>query len=193
LSGTAPSDPLPQLPGIRRGGQHLLEREPPAEFVEEWTQALARPETTAPGETLALLIFRIGAEWLALDVRFLVEVAVMRVIRRVPERTNRMLLGLVNIRGELQPCVALAELLGIETAGPAERLLIVGDPPRQWAFAVDEVAGVERLPAQGMGNIPSTVAHSLAHFSQGILGWEDKRVGYLNADTVFAALRERIG
>jgi chemotaxis-related protein WspD len=181
-------------PVFAAAGQHLLEREPPAEFVEEWTRALARPETAAPGETVAVLIFRIGAEWLALDVRFLVEVALMRVIRRVPERTNRMLLGLVNIRGELQPCVALTELLSIETAaGPGERLLIVGDPPRQWAFAVDEVAGVERLPLRGMGNIPSSVAHSRAHFSQGILCWDDKRIGYLTADRIFEALRKRIG
>jgi len=181
-------------PVFAAAAQHLFQREPPVEFVDEWTQALAREETAPPGDTVAVLIFRVGAEWLALDVRGLHEVSAMRVIHRVPERTNRMLLGLVNIRGELQLCVALAELLGIEvTTGSGERLLIAGDPPRQWAFAVDEVAGVQRLLVEGMSNIPSTVAHSLAHFSQGIFAWDGKRVGYLSGEKIAEFLRERIG
>ncbi len=175
-------------------GQQLFQREPPAESVEEWTAALAREEPAAASDTVAVLIFRLGTEWLALDVHCLVEVAQARVIRRVPQRTNRILLGLVNIRGELQLCVALTELLGIEVpAAPRDRLLIASDPPRQWAFAVDEVAGVHRLRMQAMGNIPSTVAHSLAHFALGVFTWNDKRVGYLSAEKISKSLRERIG
>ncbi len=178
-------------PVFAAAGQRLFQREPPAGCVDEWTESLAREEAPPTCDRVAVVIFRLGGEWLALDVGFLVEVAPMRVIRRVPQRTNRILLGLVNLRGELQLCVALAELLGIEVAaGPGERLLIAGDAPRQWAFAVDEVAGVHRLRMQAMGNTPSTVAHS--PFSLGVFSWESRRVGYLAADKIAAALSERI-
>ncbi len=180
-------------PVFAAAGQRLFQREPPAECVDEWTEALAREEAAPACERVAVVIFRLGAEWLALDVGFLVEVAPMRVVRRVPQRTNRLLLGLVNIRGELQLCVALAELLGIEVAaGSGERLLIAGDAPRQWAFVVNEVAGVHRMRPHVIGNAPSTVAHSPGPFSLGVFLWESKRVGYLSAERIAAALGERI-
>jgi chemotaxis-related protein WspD len=181
-------------PIFAAAGQHLFQREPPRECVEEWTQALAREDAPAHADKAAVLVFRIGEEWLALDVQSLVEVSEMRVVRRVPQRTDRMFLGLANIRGELQMCFALAELLGIEGAtGPHERLLIAEDPPRRWALAVDEVAGVQQLNAQELGNVPATVANGRAHFSQGIFSWDNKRVGHLASEQIFAALQKWIG
>ena len=162
-------------PVFAAAGQHLFQRAAPVECVEEWTEALARAEPAPASDTVAVLVFRLGAEWLALDVGSLVEVAEARVVRRVPQRTNRVLLGLVNIRGELQLCVALKELLGIEdAAGSGDRLLIAEAPPWRWAFAVDAVAGVERLRLQTMSNVPSTVGNSLAYFSQGVFVWNNK-------------------
>jgi len=181
-------------PVFAAAGQQLFQRQAPAECVEEWTEALAREEPAPASDSVAVLVFRLGAEWLALDVCSLVEVAPARVVRRVPQRTNRVLLGLVNIRGELQPCVALKELLGIEAGTePSGRLLIAESPPWRWAFAVDAVAGVHRLRLQTMGNVPPTVGSSLAHFSQGVFVWKDKRVGYLSAEKISESLRLRIG
>jgi chemotaxis-related protein WspD len=181
-------------PVFSAAGQQLFQREAPAECVDEWTDALAREEPAPACDTVAVLVFRLGAEWLALDVCSLVEVAPARVVRRVPQRTNRVLLGLVNIRGELQPCVALKELLGIEAdAGTGDRLLIAESPPWRWAFAVDAVAGVHRLRLQTMGNVPATVGSSLAHFSQGVFVWDEKRIGYLSAEKISESLRQRIG
>ena len=181
-------------PVFAAAGQTLFDREPPADCIEEWTAALAREDATADGDTRAVLVFRIGEELLALDVEALVEISEKRVVRRVPQRTDRMFLGLVNIRGELQLCVALAELLGIGgVTGPTERLLIAEDPPRRWALAVDEVAGVQRVNLRQMANVPATVANSFAHFSQGVFSWDGKRVGYLSSERIFASMRERIG
>jgi chemotaxis-related protein WspD len=181
-------------PVFAAAGQRLFEREPPAECVEQWTADLAREDRAADGDTAAVLVFRIAEEWLALNVAALAEVSEKRVVRRVPQRTDRMFLGLVNIRGELQLCVALAELLGIGGGtGQPERLLIADDPPRRWALAVDEVSGVQRVTTRHLGNVPATVANSLAHFSQGVFNWGDKRVGYLSSARLFAAMRERFG
>src|ERR1043166_3860216 len=48
-------------PVYAAGGRSLLEREPPVEYLHEWTQALAeeKDEDTA-ADTLSVLIFRLG-------------------------------------------------------------------------------------------------------------------------------------
>src|SRR5271170_6025353 len=69
-------------PVFAAAGQHLFLREPPPECVEEWTQALAHKEAAADTDTAAVLVFRIGEEWLAMDVRSLVEVSEKRAVRR---------------------------------------------------------------------------------------------------------------
>ena len=44
-----------------------------------------------------------------------------------------------------------------------------------------------------MSNVPSTVGNSLAHFSQGVFTWDDKRIGYLSAEKISESLRQRLG
>jgi chemotaxis-related protein WspD len=60
-----------------------------------------------------VVIFRIGAEWLALPTPAFQEVAERRVIHTLPHRRHGVVLGLVNIRGELLICVSLGRLLGL--------------------------------------------------------------------------------
>ena len=106
-------------PTFEQGAHALLNRTPPAGYIEEWTQFLARAKETEAGVTDTAFVFRIGPEWLALSARFCVEIVAMRPIRRVPHRSDRMLMGLASVRGELLLCFSLANLLGLE---PASRL-----------------------------------------------------------------------
>lgn len=181
-------------PVFATASQRLFERAPPPACVEEWTRELARNDADKQGSTAALLLFRLGEEWLALDVCWLIEATEPRVIHRIPHRTSRLLLGLVNIRGELQLCVSLRELLGVEGPAATEgRLLVAEHEGRRWVFAVDEVAGVEHLPLEELTRAPSTVAQSPRRFARGVFSWKERRVGYLAAEPVFAALRGHIG
>src|SRR5438445_8021579 len=65
-----------------------------------------------PARTSAV-IFRIHSEWLALPTEAFQEVAERRRIHSLPHRRNGVVLGLVNIRGELLICVDLGRVLGI--------------------------------------------------------------------------------
>ena len=131
-------------PVFAAAGRQLLQRRPPADYVEEWTRRLAKGEGEAAGETVPLLIFRLAEEWLGLDVTRAVEVAPARPARRIPHRSDRLLAGLVNIRGELHLCASLYELLGVTPPAPdaadgaRPRLLVVEHQQRRWVFAVDE-------------------------------------------------------
>jgi chemotaxis-related protein WspD len=185
-------------------GQQLLEREAPADYVDEWTRRLAEVDITAAAETRSLLIFRIGDEWLAIDARCVVEVVAPHRIHGIPHRSDRFLLGLANIRGELQLCVSLHEVLGVDPSDgaaphgsvsgtrPRERLIVTEQDQMRWAFPVDEVGGVEHVPADAMTNLPHTVERSARFCSQAVFSYNDKRVGLLSESRLFQALQRTV-
>ena len=88
------------------------------------------------------------------------EVAERRVIHSLPHRRTGIVLGVVNVRGELLVCVSLAQLLGVEhkpeESAPRERrqalrrLLVVRDRGMPKA-AADLGAAVEVLPLEKIG------------------------------------------
>ena len=191
-------------PVFASAGLLLLEREATPDYLDEWTRRLAEVDATAAAETLALLIFRIGNEWLAMDARCVIEVVEPHQIHGVPHRTDRLLLGLANIRGELQLCVSLHELLGIDpsdeaaphgsasSARPRHRLLVAEQNQNRWAFPVDEVEGVQRIPSGEMKNLPHTLEKSPRFCSQAVFSHDDKRVGLLSETRLFQALERTI-
>jgi chemotaxis-related protein WspD len=191
-------------PVFARAGQRLFDRPPPPECIDEWTAQLAHQEAGETGDVLAFIVFRVGAEWLAFDVQAMVEVAEPRPFHRVPHRRDRVLLGIANIRGELQLCLSLRDLLGIEAgepgasatgAGTARRtgwLLVTEHEGRQLALAVDEVAGVWRVPRVAVGKAPATVTGSQSSAARGVFVREDRRVGCLDADQLFDLIRRHL-
>jgi chemotaxis-related protein WspD len=125
----------------------------------------------------------------------MVEVAAPRRFHRVPHRRDRILKGLVNIRGELQLCLSLRDLLGIaaEESAPGRPdltgwLLVTEQGGSRWALAVDEVAGVVRVPRAAVSNTPATVAGSPASAAQGVFLGDVKRVGCLDTERLFAMI-----
>jgi chemotaxis-related protein WspD len=183
-------------PVFARAGQRLFDRPPPPDCIAEWTDRLANPETAADDDVLAFIVFRIGSEWLAFDVQNMVEVAEPRRVHRIPHRRDRVLQGIVNIRGELHLCLSLRNLLGIETGQQAPDradntgwLLVTAYEGRHWALAVDEVAGVRRVPRTAVSNAPATVTGSPASAARGVFIAQEKRVGCLDVDQLFTMIR----
>jgi chemotaxis-related protein WspD len=178
-------------PVVAAAARHFFDRPAPPGYLEAWGEVLAAPEATSTAEARSVLVFRLGNEWLALPTAVLVEVTTPRKLHHVPHRSGNILAGLVNIRGQLQLCVRLAGLLGLETpaadspfVAPAARLLVVehrgGRGMERWAFDVDEVAGVHRLPRQTLGSAPATVSNAAKHMTAGLFAWQDKTVGLLD-------------
>jgi chemotaxis-related protein WspD len=184
----------------------FFDRPAPEGYLAGWSQWLAdlvdpdtyNTETSAPEETLAshgngpsFLIFRLGPEWLAFRTQTVDEVTTSRPIHQVPHRTNKVFLGLVNLRGQAQLCVSLHGLLGITTTTSQPRLVLLRDQERAeaWAFGADEVVGVQRVPRKRWRAVPSTLANPSVGFSQAVLSWNERSIGLLDEMRVFAALR----
>ena len=106
-------------------------------------------------DTHSALLFRIGADWFALPTDILDEVAELRTVRPLPHRRIGIVLGLVNVRGELIVCVSLGKFLGFERSRPpasrrtsAGRLVVLNDEGQRMAFPVDEVHAHHPLSAR---------------------------------------------
>jgi chemotaxis-related protein WspD len=189
-------------PVYAAGGRSLLEREPPEEYLHEWTQALAeeKDEDTA-AETLSVLIFRLGSAWLALPTHICQEMAEMRPIHTLPHRSGPVLLGLVNIRGVIRLCVSLSQLLGLEPTDDTTQmtnhnaqscLVVIARESDHWVMLVDELYGIQRFPLSAVRDAPVTVAKTTPRLTKGVIDWQDKGVGYLDDELLFLALRKEV-
>jgi chemotaxis-related protein WspD len=145
----------------------------------------------------AALVFRIGAEWLALSPTNLQEIAEARPIHSVPRGRSNTLLGLANIRGELLVCVALDRVLGLEKTRLEKpnskralyrRMVVAGREDSRFVFPVEEVHGIHWFDPKELKKVPSTVAKARATYIKGLLLWQNKSVGCLNDQLLFDML-----
>jgi chemotaxis-related protein WspD len=184
----------------------LLDRPVTAEYQREWTEHFAREKKLyAHGATrTSLLLFRIGTEWLALPTPAFQEVAEKRSAHTLPHRRRGIVLGLVNVRGELLICVSLGRLLGLESltshlrkSAPRtvfDRLMVAGTSGNRYAFPVDEVHGIHYLPPEGMREPPATISSRPAseNYTRGMFSWREHTVGVLSPEVLFTSLNRNL-
>jgi chemotaxis-related protein WspD len=157
------------------------------DYLERWTTFRLRAKSRGR-QMQAALVFRIGAEWLALSPTNLQEIAEARPIHSVPPGRSNTLLGLANIRGEFLVCVALERVLGLEKIGlekPSSkralyrRMVVAGREDSRFVFPVEEVHGIHWFDPKELKGVPSTVAKAPATYIKGLLLWQNKSVGTL--------------
>lgn len=181
-------------PVHQAAGRELFERPVPDGYRAQWTHDLAVAPPSASGSR-SFLVFRLGAEWLALRALACSEVSEVRPAHVVPHRSRRLLAGIINVRGRLLPFVHLHNLLGAAAAVDDDegralrpRLVVLGEDERSWAFVADEVAGVVYFPDDAIGEVPATVAAGLSPYVVARASFHERTVGLLDADRLTAAL-----
>lgn len=194
-------------PVYAKAGRSLLERPLPdrsatAEYLQNWTDLLAHSkESDTSTDTLSLFIFRLGVEWLALAPTTCKEVTEACPIHTIPHRSNHILAGIVNIRGEIQLCIHLHHLLDIETNAPNgngsshlayRRMVVVEKNGSTWVFVADEIHGIHHATTEDLRNVPTTLSKSQATYTKGIIKWHDKNVTYLDEELLFYTLYNKI-
>lgn len=154
-----------------------------------------------PIKTLSVLVFRLGKVWLALPTIYCKEITNRPSIHLIPHRTSRVLIGIVNLKGKLELHVALHELLQIETsiefntgrlAYQRNRMVAIVKENELWTFPVDEVDGVYEWDVLKIENIQVELCQSAIDYMKGIMLMENKRVGLLDEELLFASLKRSI-
>jgi chemotaxis-related protein WspD len=171
----------------------LLDGESPPGYIAEWTGYVAEPSRPSDPDRRSVLIFRVGAEWLALPSPVVKEVADRRTVHSLPHRRRGALLGLVSIRGELLVCMSLARVLGLEVGAPVpqatghvahERMLVLRRDDVRVVCAVDEVHGIHTFRAKKLQDVPATVAKGTTN-AKAVLMWRERSVGILDDQLLF--------
>jgi chemotaxis-related protein WspD len=186
----------PRLPAVvhcrncseySRIGRLLFEREAPPDLARETAETLASPEQEAAGESLSLFVFRLGTELFALKTTLLQEVTAPLPVHRVPFRSGTVFLGLVNVNGELLPCVSAAAALGLENSPEGAfrpRLVVVGRAGNRFAFQVDEAIAIRRVPLADLQSPPATVANAPAAKSSSVFRVDGTEVAVIDETRV---------
>lgn len=186
-------------PVYAAAGAQLLERSVSQDYRSEWALHFARPKSALAPGAISVVLFRIGAEWLALPTSSFVEVAELRKIHSIPHRRKGTLMGLVNVRGELVICLSLAKVLGLRHTAKAdgerniyERLLVASWESHRVVFPVDEVHGVHRFDSDQLREPPATLSKSGTSYTKGVLLWQGRLTICLDSELLFPALSQSI-
>jgi len=180
----------------------LLDRPVPAEFAVDQARRFEAPKAVDERDTQSVVVFRIGPEWFALPTSVIAEVAEHRVIHSVPHRRAGILLGVVNVRGELLVCASLGRLLGLEAAAQPPpgasrtghgRLLVLRREGVRVVLPADEVGGIQRFHPKELKEVPTTVSKAATAHSRAVLSWSGHVVGLLDEHLLFRTLQRSVG
>lgn len=184
-------------------GRELFEREAPEGYIQEWSQVVSCEKKKKEVSTYcSVVIFRLGFEWLGMPTHLIREVTDSFPVHSLPHCSDDVLKGIVNIRGELQPCLSLRSLLGLKnhredlqrptSKGRVYRRMIVIEKNLQnWVFPVDEVQGIFHYFPEDTQNSPVTVEKSNNTLTRLVLFWQGLRVGCIDGELLTYALERK--
>lgn len=180
---------------------NLLDRPLPAGYREEWARHFAGAEERGSdgdeSDQETVVVFRIGDEWLALAIGLFHEVTEPMRPHSLPHRRDKLVLGIVNVRGEILVCVSMADLLGLGEARTVSnvgriktfaRMVVIGRNEQRVAFPVDEVHGIHHYTSRDVGMVPATLAKSASSFTTAMIGWQGRSIGRLDDTLILEAL-----
>jgi chemotaxis-related protein WspD len=177
----------------------FLDRPIAPDYRREWTEHFAIDKQIATPAKISAVIFRVGGEWLGMPTQAFQEVAERRVMHTIPHRRQGVVLGIVNVRGEILICASIGKLLGLKSTAVVKRqlavfgrLLVADWNGQRVAFPVDEVHGVHRFHAADLRGVPATVANSTISCATGVFPWRNFTVGYLDPDAMFTSLNRNL-
>jgi chemotaxis-related protein WspD len=175
----------------------LLNRDLPANYLDECTRHVAQQKSEAAGDTQSVVVFRIGSEWLALPTAVFKEIAGIRSVHSLPHRRNGVVLGLANIRGELLVCISLRQILRLDETADTKneklrtahaRMLLIQHEGLRAVCPVDEVFGVHRFRPREIMPVPATLARATMTYTKGVISCPQGTLGLLDEDLLFYTL-----
>lgn len=171
-----------RCPTYTGAARHSLGRPVDPGYGDAWARELARPADAAAVADAAAMVFRVGAEWLAVPLALASSVAPSAPIHRLPHRggahSGSALLGIVAAGGRLLPALSLARLLDIDGSTHANAGAGAAAPAGRHAFArllvlaeFDAHGGVRRgaQPGAPAFALPVDEVHGVVRYASAAL------------------------
>lgn len=161
--------------------ESLFDRAPDADYLRQWQATLATPAAEAALQSESYVLFRLHGQLFGLPSLSTSEVVPPRAIRAVPNRSRKLLLGLVNLHGHLELCVSLAGLLTPDSgATVTPGLFLVADlHGDSYVIPVDEVLSILRFPQKEIAPPPQA-----SRYLSGIVVHQEELVGLIDTQSL---------
>lgn len=187
---------------VRKSALDLLLARPASEKIalSGCQLALKTAEAEERLPEVKLVLFRVAKEWFGLSVSVFSQVTNQKKIHKLPLRKDGVILGLVNINGQLRIAASLKMLLGLTHAIPQEekskriypRNIVIERGEATWVFPVEEVSGIESFQEEKLENVPKNAAFGGITFLKNVVNWREERVGVLDEELLFYSLKRQI-
>lgn len=179
-----------------RIGRDVFEKEVPNDYITQWTKEYSELQHLERNKKESVLVFRVANEWFGLPTRCFDEIVESKKIQRVPHYAGKILLGLINVRGEIRLCFSLKMLLGVyqeektssTSISSIQRHIVVHLADEHYVFPVEEIYGVYRFDMTDYQPMPSTVNDNVANSLDGILKLPDRQVSCLNPSHIHSMI-----
>ena len=144
---------------------------------------------SAPTER-QIVIFRMGIELFGIDIDLVREIIRHQNVTRAPKAATG-LLGVINLRGQATPVMALDTLLSLSSSSQTKdtRIVVVDIDGRHIGMVVDEVTKVVRFSPDVVSALPPTFSsetayvHGIARLDEGLTILLDIEKVALDVDT----------
>lgn len=178
-------------------GLSLLDREVPDSYTDDNSKIYNVANLVTNCEYISCLIFRLGNEWHAIKSAILNEICEISAIHSIPHNTRSALEGLVNIHGEMQICISLAQLIIKEKPlnnnhKIKSRLVLIQLDSGKYTFHACEIMGIYPISTLELVTPPATIANADQQLTEAVFKFNDQSVGLINTHYLNSTLTETI-
>ena len=136
-------------------------------------------------ETIALVPFRLAAEWYAIEITKVKEVIRAKNITYLPSSPD-YIAGIVNLRGNILSVTDLKKHFGLapEELTDKSRIVVIESGVLETGLLADEVAEALEIPISEIDPVLPTIPIERAEFIEGECKTEDRLIGILRIEKI---------
>ena len=158
----------------------------PDNYIDINTEAYRQSKSNEAQNLTSCVIFRKDNEWLALSSAILNEISERKSIHSLPHFSSKLIAGLVNIRGELEICIALENALSlkhheVQSERISARMIVIVLDSGKYVIEADEVHGIFKVPADSIKQPPVTLSQDENNLISGVFDYDDRHIGLLDS------------
>jgi purine-binding chemotaxis protein CheW len=145
-------------------------------------------------ETTKLVIYSLAGGFFAFHGRHVKEIIVPGKISYVPGSPD-FLLGVINVRGDIESVVALDRILALPPAKPSpfNRILLAESHDVRSGVLIEKIEDVVDVPVESIKAPLSTMSGLVARYVMGELEYRGRHITVLDLPKIFAGFGENGG
>ncbi|MBZ0164893.1 MAG: chemotaxis protein CheW [Notoacmeibacter sp.] len=131
------------------------------------------------------IVFKTGAQEFCIDIRCTKEIRGWTASTRLPHSSDYVV-GVINLRGTILPIVDLAKRMGLDSAGPGERhvIIVVQLNDKLFGLLVDSVSDILNVKASDLRPVPEVNANTAGNIFRRVIVLESRIICEIMLDWV---------